>query len=680
MTHQQKRLAVGLAGLLVIGGLALVAICQLVVEGLWFQELGYLQVFWRRLQVLVAVGIVVPSISLTFLSGNLVLAKRWSRVNRSQPSHPLPGAMGLRWLLVTSSSLALALSVLCVYYSQLAVVSWRGMTAQDDSLPTILVSATAGQLWQLVQSLSAQPWQWALVGLLSLAMVLWPYFVLSIMAILLSLGLAGIFISRWDAVALYFHPQLLHQTEPLFHQDISLYLFKLGIWEMLSFWALALTIVALLMTSLVYIVANNTLSQGKFAGFSIQQQRHLYTLGASLALAIAVSYWLSRYELLYSSRGVTYGAGYADVNVQLPVNTLMTGLAVAIALQLVWWAIRSQPQSALPQPPLRRPVTTVTTAYRQTNRQRALPRLTVRSVVIGFLVIAVSLGHWLPSITQWLIVQPNELEREQPYILRNIALTRQAFGLDRIEVRTFDPQTNLTFADLQRNTPTIRNIRLWDTRPLLETNRQLQQIRLYYKFPIANIDRYRLKLPASQGTGNVIERQQVIISARELDFNALPQAAQTWVNEHLIYTHGYGFTLSPVNTVGPGGLPDYFVKDIAGATEAESGSLSTANEGIRASIPIGYPRIYYGNLTNTYIMAPSRVQELDYPSGNTNVYNTYDGSGGVPISSLWRRWLFAIYLRDWQMVVTPNFQPNTKVLFRRNILQRVEAIAPFLRY
>jgi hypothetical protein len=317
----------------------------------------------------------------------------------------------------------------------------------------------------------------------------------------------------------------------------------------------------------------------------------------------------------------------------------------------------------------------------------------------GYVAIAAVGGVLLPAAVQRLGVQPNELARERPYIERTIAFTKEAFDLHNIEERTFAPEGSLTLADLRENSETIRNIRLWDARPLLETNRQLQQIRLYYKFPNADIDRYTLKkeqknpsLPSrlpdkgkrSSGERERIspnpvpatEKQQVILAARELDYSAVPQEAKTWVNEHLVYTHGYGFTMSPVNTVGPGGLPDYFVKDIGVGEER----LRTSSERIRASIPIGHPRIYYGEITSPYVMAPTKVKELDYPSGEENVYNTYDGTGGVLIGTGLRRWLFAKYLNDWQMVFTGNFTPETKVLFRRNINERVRAIAPFLRY
>jgi uncharacterized protein len=386
---------------------------------------------------------------------------------------------------------------------------------------------------------------------------------------------------------------------------------------------------------------------------------------------ISLRYWLERYALLYSPRGVSYGASYTDVTVQLPAYTGLSWLALLLAAYLGQLAIAG-------------------------SRHPKIHRRTLVGLgVYGGLAIALATGG-VPEIVQSLIVQPNELAREQPYIQRTIAFTRQAFGLENMESRTFDPQGNLTEADLAANALTIRNIRLWDQQPLLATNRQLQQIRLYYRFLNADIDRYTLGNadtlgnatnttalpPDAQPTADALAdiptgQQQVLIAARELDYAAVPKQAQTWVNQHLIYTHGYGFTLSPVNRVGAGGLPEYFVKDI-GIT---SGSpLTTASAAVRDSIPIGQPRIYYGENTNTYVMTGTKVKELDYPSGDDNVYNIYDGRGGIPLNSLWRRLLFATYLHDWRMVLTPEFLPDTKLLFRRNLGRRIQAIAPFLRY
>jgi uncharacterized membrane protein (UPF0182 family) len=269
-------------------------------------------------------------------------------------------------------------------------------------------------------------------------------------------------------------------------------------------------------------------------------------------------------------------------------------------------------------------------------------------------------------VVQRLVVQPNELQRERPYITNSIELTRAAFDLEAIESEPFDPSGDLTAEDLEENDLTLENIRLWDPRPLLESNRQLQQIRLYYEFTDADFDRYSILNEQRRS-----ERRQVMISARELNYDRVPDIAKTWVNEHLVYTHGFGFTMSPVNTAGPDGLPTYFVRGIDNVPSSEE---------VRQSIPIGDPRLYFGELTNTYIMTNAQVLELDYPSGNENIYTTYLGRGGINLDSLWRRLVFARHLLDWRMLFTEDFTNDTRLLYRRNIADRVRAIAPFLRF
>ncbi|MEM9816127.1 MAG: UPF0182 family protein, partial [Cyanobacteria bacterium P01_D01_bin.6] len=283
-----------------------------------------------------------------------------------------------------------------------------------------------------------------------------------------------------------------------------------------------------------------------------------------------------------------------------------------------------------------------------------------------YIALAIVGGLILPQLVQQVIVQPNELQRERPYIERAIAQTRQAFDLADINVQPFDPQDNLTIADLEENRLTLDNIRLWDTRPLLQSNRQLQQIRLYYEFADADVDRYAL----IQDDGSTTLRQ-VLISARELNFERVPDVAKTWVNEHLVYTHGYGFTMSPVNTADEDGLPTFFIRDI---------DHTPSDETVRRSIPVSAPRIYFGELTDTYVMVDTEVQELDFPSGDDNAYNTYDGNRGISIAHPLTRLLFAWHLKDWKMLFTEDFNASTRLLYRRRITDRVQTIAPFLRF
>lgn len=635
---------------------------HLAAEILWFQEVGYLPAFLLRLKTQLGLWAIAFFTSAGFLFGNLAVANRFKYANKASVAHDSKTGLGLRWLLPVVLGLSILVGLILIYYGQSALSFWHPNLKIFNVFPQ-LTQLKFQNFQQLLQSPLDQVLELTILLGFSAAIFVNPQFWLRAIALIISIILGFVLSKHWATFLQYLHPTSFNSTEPLFERDISFYVFYLPIWELLEFWLIGIFLYGLIAVSLIYLLSGDSFSQGRFPGFSSPQLRHLHALGGCLGMAIALCYWLNRYELLYSTRGVAYGASYTDVNVQLPVYTGLSLLSVAIAIFLFWqtifWSVKSN-NSKL--------------QLLRASQQHFQPLIYPLGLYLIGAVVATII---IPVTVQRLLVEPNELARERPYIQRSIALTRQAFDLENIEVETFNPQGRLTAADLQENDLTIRNIRLWDTRPLLETNRQLQQIRPYYKFPNADIDRYTLK--EARGTPQA-EKQQTIIAARELDYTAVPQQAQTWVNEHLVYTHGYGFTLSPVNTVAAGGLPDYFVKDIGVETQGNDSSLRTSSKKIQASIPIGNPRIYYGEITDTYIMTGTKARELDYPSGNDNVYNTYDGSGGIGIGSSWRRWLFAQYHQDWQFLVTQNFTPQTKVLFRRNIKERVRAIAPFLRY
>ena len=673
------RLVVILLGLWLIFDL----VSRLGAEIFWFAEVGYLQVFLLRIKTQALLWAIAFSITAFYLLGNLSLAQRQTRgdvrgvedrVQGNLQSKITPlvtpsSSLGLRFFLPLVLGLNLLVGLLVLHYGQVALQYWHPNLNGANVSPTLPALFRPESILTLARQVRSQA---GLVGLLlgiAIAISIYPRFLLNAIALVMSAIFATVLSGNWARVLEYLQPTTFNSNDPVFNRDISFYIFALPIGELLEFWLIGLCLYGLVAVTLTYLLSEDSLSRGSFHGFSPSQQRHLQGLGGGFMLAVALSYWLSRYELLYSLRGVAYGASYTDIAIQLPANTVLSLVAVAIALSLLW------------------------------SITFGSPKIAQRSLFYGlgiYILIAAIAGVGLPLAVQRLVVQPNELARERPYIQRSIALTRQAFDLDDIDTRTFDPNGQLTLADIQENDLTIRNIRLWDQRPLLETNRQLQQIRLYYQFPDADIDRYTLQQDVSGGKPSTdqkqpqnnqnpavanTERRQTLIAARELDYSAVPQQAQTWVNQHLIYTHGYGFTLSPVNVVGAGGLPEYFVKDIGVSETSNNGSpLTTSNEAIAASIPIEHPRIYYGEITNNYVMTPTKVKELDYPSGNDNAYNTYDGRGGIGIGSNWRRLLFAKYLNDWQMLLTRDFQPQTKLLLRRNINQRIRAIAPFLQY
>ncbi len=613
-------------------------------ESLWFAELDFAREFRLRSVAQLGLGFSVFAISLGFSLFNLNVEKRFE-FNESclLPNQSnLRVGLGLRSLLPLMLMLGMVVGGALLYHVELAVIEVRMLRAP---IPVPL-GLNFHNNWILLQRLIQQPIELGLVVVSAIAMLAFPKTLIRLGAVALSVSFGIIAAEEWTRIVPAFNPTLFDQIDPVFGEDLSFYIFRLPLWELLEIWLSGTLLFLLSASALEYLLAGNTLSQGRFSGFSGAQQRHLYSLAAGLLGITALGHWLGRYELLYSSQGVSYGASFTDVHISLPVNLALSLISLMLALALLWRTARWP--HFMPQ--------------KRILRARAV--VVALSLYILFALLGNTLAPWL---VQRLIVQPNELLREIPYIERTIAFSRAAFGLTDIETRDFDPRGTLTTADLEENELTIRNIRLWDKRPLLASNKQLQQIRLYYEFADADVDRYTL-----QGTDpGELDRRQVLISARELDYKQVPAAAQTWVNEHLIYTHGYGFTMSPVNTASAGGLPDYFIKDIA---------HTASNPAVRRSIPINKPRIYFGELTDTYVMTKTGVQELDYPEGSDNVYNTYDGDGGIRIGAFWKRMLFAKHLGDWKMLLTNDFTPDTQLMYRRNITKRVQQIAPFLQF
>ncbi|MBA7544470.1 hypothetical protein ES705_36826 [subsurface metagenome] len=270
--------------------------------------------------------------------------------------------------------------------------------------------------------------------------------------------------------------------------------------------------------------------------------------------------------------------------------------------------------------------------------------------------VSILLGGIYPTIIQSAVVLPNEGTKERPYILNNIEATRVAYGLDKIREEEFPVKEEISFEDIEKNEDTIRNIRLWDWRPIKQTLKQIQAIRLYYDFDSVDVDRYYFN-------GNY---QQVMVSPRELDKDKIPEQAKTWVNETLTYTHGYGVVVNPVNKISGEGLPELLIKDIP--------PVSSVN------LTITRPEIYYGEITKGYVIVKTKAKEFDYPKGDENVYSTYAGNGGIPVSSLWRRILFSIKYSNMQILLTTNFTSESRIMINRNIQERVNKVAPFLGY
>jgi uncharacterized membrane protein (UPF0182 family) len=637
-------------------------------EGLWFRDVGYGPVFRLRVWSQIGLGLGGALISLVALWGNLILTRTFFH---SVPSSPVRAekreytqGLGLSALLLISFALAVLIGVQMVYLGRVVASSWNANASVYTTDTPLPLWAKPAAILEVLRQLGGSPWQ--LLGLLgvAIAFLFLPQFCTAISAVITSIAMGLILSEQWTKVLPALNPVPFGEQDPLFKNDLSYYLLRLPLLEIIEFWLISLVFFALVSVTLTYLLSGNSLSNGRFNAFTPAQQRHLYGLGGVLMLATSLNHWLARYEILYSRRGAVYGASFTDVYVTLPVYTALCMIALFLALALLWrtmfWSMGLRDWLLWLGKLGQRQHATIPLPYSPLTTRPLLWSVGI------YLVLAISGGIIVPPLVQRLIVQPNELQRETPFLQRSIAFTRRAFDLADVNVQPFIPENNLTVDDLESNRQTLDNIRLWGSRPLLQSNRQLQQIRLYYEFSDADVDRYTLTAPDGE-----TERRQVLISARELNYDRVPPEAQTWVNEHLVYTHGYGFTMSPVNTADADGLPTYFVRDIA---------HTASNAAVKQSIPVGQPRIYFGELTNTYVMTDTRVRELDYPSGDENVYTVYTGHSGISLQSAVRRLLFAFHLQDWQMLFTRDFTPETRLLFRRRITDRVQAIAPFLQF
>jgi len=476
--------------------------------------------------------------------------------------------------------------------------------------------------WQLARRRALRPAQ-AGIQPLTLPGIKWLITGAALfMAFILGQAAAG----RWETFLRYLYRVPYGSADPIFEQDIGFYLFELPVYNFLQGWFMPLIIIALLGTAIIYVANNLPALRGR----SIE----LRTLPAALRQHVAIllffffglwalSYWLNTYELLYSRRGVAFGASYTDLNAQLPALWIQLGLMVLVALAAAYLAWRPDPR----------------------------PLLIAGAI---WLVGSFGAGALYPGLLQRYAVEPNELAREEPYIEHNIAFTRMGFGLDDVEVIDFVPGEEVTDRDIRDNQVAIQNIRLWDYRPLLDTYSQLQELRTYYSFNEIDIDRYEI-----EG-----QPRQVMLSARELDKTQVE--SESWVNQRLIFTHGYGVVMNPVDRVTPQGRPEFYIQDLPPRT-------------VIPSLEITRPEVYYGELTTDVVYVNSLQEELDYPTAEDNQYSNYAGNGGVPLSGWLQRLAFAFRFGETDLVLSDDITPETRAMLHRQIQARVFQIAPFLR-
>jgi uncharacterized membrane protein (UPF0182 family) len=437
----------------------------------------------------------------------------------------------------------------------------------------------------------------------------------------LAVGLAAA--PRWLDFLRFLNQAPFGVSDPLFNRDVGFYVFTLPVYHFTQGWLLTTLLMTLIGVIVIYFFAQlHNLREGEIIVLP-HVRLHVSALGATLFAVIAWGHQLATFDLLYSPRGVAFGASYTDVHGELPALQAMFWLAIIIAATLLANVVL---------------------------RRLWLPLIGVGVwMAVGLVIISI-----VPGVMQRYIVEPNELAREASYIKHNIQFTRQAYNLDDMDERDFGQVEPLNLEALTANRATLQNIRLWDYRPLSQTYRQIQGIRLYYGFTDLDIDRYWI-----DG-----DYRQVILAARELDQSQLQSV--TWVNQHLQFTHGYGVVMNPVDEVTPEGLPQLWIKDLPPT--------------ISVPLTIDQPEIYFGELTDNYVFVKTGIEEFDYPRGDENVYTFYEGTGGIPLNSYLKRLAFALRLADANVLLSQYIDGNSRLMFNRNIGDRVREVAPFLLY
>lgn len=427
--------------------------------------------------------------------------------------------------------------------------------------------------------------------------------------------------AQWENFLLFSYGDRFGITDPLFHKDIGFYVFQFPFLRYLYGWVMFGVVFVVLATAVVYFARRSFVLFPPMTWHSTPAARkHLAILLSLLFFFGVFGLWLDLNGILFSKRGVVFGPGYTEVTTQIWVLQALMVVSFLCGVAIISSGFWSNWQ------------------------------ILVLSLSVFFLFLFIGRGVY-PAVVQKYKVIPNEIVLEMPYLERNILYTRMAYGIHEIEEREFPAEESLTLSDLRNNELTLKNIRLWDHIPLLQTYSQLQEMRTYYKFISVDNDRYTVRG----------EYRQVMVSPRELYYPNLP--SRTWVNEHLIYTHGYGVVMGPVNRVTREGLPEFFIKDIP--------PVSSTN------ITVTRPEIYYGEASNEYVFVRTKAEEFDYPVGDQNVYTRYEGRGGVPLSFM-RKILFAIRFGSLTILLSNDITSESRIMYYRKISERVSRIVPFI--
>jgi uncharacterized membrane protein (UPF0182 family) len=448
------------------------------------------------------------------------------------------------------------------------------------------------------------------------------------LAVALATG-AGM-MAEWPTLALCWYARSTPGgvVDPIFGKPLNFFLFTLPAWQLIAGWLLTLAVIAcLLAVFFVLITGGSRVLAGRLSRHVTLPWRGLSITFAFLLLILGIRAYISRFERLFEDHTIFGGVTYTDAHVML------TGMLVVCAALVLGAMIA------------------VVNAVR-VPRGRWLVAAILPAAVCYVALQAI--GWYVSSF----IVKPNELVREKPYIAYNTDLTRQAYGLDRVSQREFPAETTVEAADPANNQATLQNIRLWDWHALQDTLRQIQEIRTYYDFPDIDIDRYDI-----DGT-----TREVMLAARELNVDKLPESSRNWINDKLIYTHGYGITMNPVNGFTPEGLPTLILSNMPVQSTVRS-------------LTVTRPEIYFGEMTNTDVYVKTRQKEFNYPQGASNSLTSYEGNGGIVLGGFLRRMIIALDRDDLaKLPFSDDVNKDSRLLMRRNLRDRVSALAPFLTY
>ncbi|MBO8158431.1 UPF0182 family protein [Thermosyntropha sp.] len=429
---------------------------------------------------------------------------------------------------------------------------------------------------------------------------------------------------KWIIIQQYLNQVPFNVTDPIFKKDLSFYFFDLAFYQFIYGILMSSLVLITLVAGTIYLFnASSNLLFGDWRQFTVAKG-HMALLFAAIFILQAFKYKLASYEILFSPDGIVFGATYTDVYARLVSYKALIIISLIIALVIL-----------------------LNIFIKRVN-------WIVGSIGLWLLIVLVLSGIY-PGLLQKFIVQPNEFSKEKKYIENAIKYTRQAYGLDRAENKYFDINYQIDIGD-EKDAPTINNIRLWDWQPLLTTYKSLQELRPYYVFNDVDIDRY------------VIDGQyrQVMLAVREISPGELPENARTWINERLMYTHGYGLVVSPVNEVEEEGFPRFFIKDIPPAFTTD--------------LKVKRPEIYFGELTDSYVIVNTEQKEFDYPMGEKNVYCFYSGKNGIKLDSITKKLMFAWVLKDYKILLSSDITEESQILMNRNIIERAKKIAPYLEF